>query len=276
MAKPNKNILSFFYDTVIGRIILKPLITKPVSNFMGFILNLPVSKFLIKGFIKKNNIDMNDYVKKDYRSFNDFFIRDIKKDKRPFDMDKTHLVSPCDGKVSAYKIDEKTRFNIKNSYYNISELLNNKELGDKYTGGDILILRLEATDYHHYCYFDDGEQRENVYIKGQFHTVQPIAVEKIPVFKRNSRCYCVLETKNFGTCIQIEVGALFVGKITNFHSNNTFLRGEEKGRFEFGGSTIILLFEKDKISLDKKIIENSQNNIETVVKMGQKIGEKII
>lgn len=275
MSKSQNKALSFLYETYIGRIILKPLITRPVSDFVGKLLNLHISKILIKGFVKKNNINMDDYVKKEYTSFNDFFIRDIKDGKRPFDMENNHLASPCDAKVLAYKIDENKQFYIKNSWYTIGQLLENEKLAEKYVGGDCLIFRLEATDYHHYCYFDNGKQGDNIFIKGKFHTVQPIAMETVPVFKHNSRCYCVLETENFGTAIQIEVGALFVGKITNFHSNNTFVRGSEKGRFEFGGSTIILLFENNRINLDNSIIQNSQNDIETIVKMGEKIGAKI-
>ncbi|MEG1993653.1 MAG: phosphatidylserine decarboxylase, partial [Oscillospiraceae bacterium] len=201
MSNNQNKVLRFLYGTYCGRIILKPLITKPVSQFVGKILSLPVSKIMIKRFIIKNNIDMNDYIVKEYSSFNDFFTRDIKQDKRPFDINPNHLASLCDAKVLSYKINKNNRFAIKNSQYTIGELLENDVLAEKYNDGCCLIFRLEATDYHHYCYFDGGKQDENVYIKGQFHTVQPIAIDTMPIFKRNSRCYCTLETENFGDVV---------------------------------------------------------------------------
>jgi len=75
----------------------------------------------------------------------------------------------------------------------------------------------------------------------------------------------------------MEVGAMLVGKISNNHvSNHTFKRGEEKGKFEFGGSTIILLFKENTIDIDDTFIKNTDKNIETHVKMGEKIGKKHI
>lgn len=43
----------------------------------------------------------------------------------------------------------------------------------------------------------------------------------------------------------MEVGAMMVGRITNHEAVPGYVtRGEEKGYFEFGGSTIILLTQK--------------------------------
>ena len=77
-----------------------------------------------------------------------------------------------------------------------------------------------------------------------------------------------------GLVTYVEVGALLVGKIKNIITTGKIKKGEEKGYFEYGGSTIVLLFEKDKITLDEEIINNSLNGFETYVKYGEKIGEK--
>jgi len=127
-------------------------------------------------------------------------------------------------------------------------------------------------DYHRYCYFDNGTKGENVFIKGVLHTVHPIVVGEYNIYKRNCREYTVMETENFGRVIQVEVGAMMVGRIKNLHGAHSFSRGEEKGMFEFGGSTIVMLFKKDTIALDDDIIRNSANNVETIVKYGEKIG----
>ena len=67
-----------------------------------------------------------------------------------------------------------------------------------------------------------------------------------------------------------------VGRIKNNHEEYEYKKGEEKGYFEFGGSTIVLLFKKGIITLDKDIIENSKENIETIVKYGEKIGKNTL
>ena len=93
-------------------------------------------------------------------------------------------------------------------------------------------------------------------------------------FKRNSRVYTTLHTENFGDVIHVEVGATLVGRIRNRVATE-FNRGDEKGYFEFGGSTIVLLIKKGVVELDEDIVRNSQNGNETQVKIGSKIGKKI-
>jgi len=65
-----------------------------------------------------------------------------------------------------------------------------------------------------------------------------------------------------------------IGRIKNHHEKYRFTKGEEKGMFLFGGSTIVLLVEKDKVVIDKDIIKNTVSGYETIVKIGQKIGRK--
>lgn len=262
----------FLYNTFLGRCLIK-LISMPfVSKIVGSFLNTTLSKFKIKSFVSKNKIDLNLYEDKDYSSFNDFFTRKIKK--LDIDMNDKSFISPCDSKLSVYKINEDSVFDIKGSYYKVSDLLNNDKIYKKFIDGYALIFRLEATDYHRYIYIDDCNHDGSVYIKGELNTVRPIALEHYNIYKRNAREYTLLHTKNFGDVMQVEVGALLVGKINNFHESGGYKRGEEKGMFEFGGSTIVLLLEKDKVIIDKDILDNTLNNIETVVKCGEKIGKK--
>ena len=107
------------------------------------------------------------------------------------------------------------------------------------------------------------------------HTVNPIALERYNIYKQNSREFTVLHTENFGDVVQVEIGAMMVGRICNHQETGSFRRGQEKGMFEFGGSTVVLLFEKDKICLNDDILRNSASGIETVVKFGSSIGYKI-
>ena len=119
----DRKSLIFLYKTIPGRIILK-LITKPIfSKPMEKLTNTKLSKIYIKKFIKNNNINTNDYEKKDYKSFNDFFTRKVNKSKRNQNSTKNQLISPCDSKITIYKIDEKLTINVKNSKYSIKNLI---------------------------------------------------------------------------------------------------------------------------------------------------------
>ena len=260
----NTNIgLNLLYNSLIGRILLKFLTTKIVSNIYAKYNTSKLSKIKIKKFIKKNKIEMTEYIEKDYSSFNDFFIRNIKKDKRPI---SDGIIAVCDSKLSAYKLDNDSSFKIKNSIYTVEELI-----GEKKEYKYALIFRLCVDDYHHYTFPDDGKIISKKRIEGKLHTVQPIAFKRYKVFHENTREITYLNCKNLGEVCYIEVGAMMVGKIVN-EQKKEFVKGEEKGHFEFGGSTVILLINKD-IKLDKKILENTSQEIETVVKLGNNIGE---
>jgi phosphatidylserine decarboxylase len=126
--------------------------------------------------------------------------------------------------------------------------------------------------YHRYCYIDDGKKGENVFIPGKLHTVRPIALRSVPVFTENCREYTLMDTENFGTVAQIEVGAMLVGKIANLHGSGHMTRGEEKGRFLYGGSTIVVLLQKDAVKLRDDLWEMTAKEEEVPVKMGECIG----
>ena len=255
--------LNFLYNHIIGRIILKIATTHIIANIYAKYMNSKLSKHKIKKFIKKNNINMSEYEDKDYLSFNDFFMRNIKSGKRTIN---DGLISVCDSKLSVYKINENSSFKIKNSIYTVEELIKEKNTNYKYA----CIFRLCVDDYHHYVYPDDGKIIKTKYLKGCLHTVQPIALKKYKVFSENSRCVTLLDCKNLGKICYIEVGAMIIGKIVN-EEKKYFKKGEEKGHFEFGGSTVILLFEKE-IDINKIILDNTNKDIETIVKLGDNIG----
>ena len=110
-------------------------------------------------------------------------------------------------------------------------------------------------------------------IPGILHTVNPVANDVYPIYKENSREYSLLKTENFRTVLMMEVGALLVGRIENRPGKAFVKRGDEKGNFAFGGSTIVLITEKNAVKPDEDILNNSREGIETRVFMGEKIGE---
>ena len=268
-------VLGFLYKTVPGRVVLKVLTRPVISKAVGIYMNSFLSTGLINRFVRNHNINLKEYEKCRYRSYNEFFTRKIKKDRRPINRDPNVFISPCDSKLSVYEINDKSVFYIKGSAYTLEDLLDGDEIYKEFKGGYCMIFRLTVDDYHRYCYIDDGKKGDNYFIAGELHTVNPIALEHCNIYKRNCREYTVLNTENFGKVIQVEVGAMMIGRIKNHHRKHTFKRGEEKGMFEFGGSTTVLLVKENQIKVDEDLLENSKENIETVVKLGERIGYKI-
>lgn len=272
--KEKSGVLKFLYNTVIGRLILKFITSPTISKIGGAYMDSGLSKIHIKGFIKNNGIDMSQYEAAEFKCFNDFFTRKILKDKRPVSMKEQNFISPCDGRLSAYRISENSDFYIKKSYYTVSDLIQDSEKSPDYNGGICLVFRLCVDDYHRYGHVDNGIILENRYIKGRLHTVRPIALNRYSVFVQNSREYTIIETENFGTIAQIEVGALMIGKIQNRQKSGRVVKGSEKGMFLYGGSTIVVLLEKDKVEIPQQLFEDTDNDIETKVKYGSVIGTK--
>ena len=262
--------LRFLFNTAFGRFLLRPLISRTVSKIAGAYLSSRLSKGLIKKFVKNNNIDLNEFYSDDFHCFNDCFCRKIKEGKRPLE---EGLIAPCDGLLSVYPIEDGLVLPIKQSQYSIAELLDDDVLAKEFDGGTVLVFRLCVNHYHRYSYFDDGVKGDNKFIKGRLHTVRPIALGQYPVFAQNCREMTVMDTVHFGKAVQVEVGAMLVGKIANLHGSGPIKRGEEKGMFLYGGSTVVLLHQKDAATLPDELYENTRLGLETPVRMGQQIGK---
>ena len=265
-------LLSFLYTNIFGRMLLKPLIQPQVSKLAGRYLSSAHSKWLISKFIERNEINMDIYEECDYSSFNDFFTRKIKPDCRPVPEDLDVLISPCDCLATVYPIQENTTFSIKNTEYTLRSLLRSPRLAKRFRGGYAYILRLTVEDYHRYLYSVSGKQSKNYHIDGTFHTVNPIANDYLPIYKENTREYTVIHSKEFGDVLQMEVGALLVGKISNHKQSTVVTRGEEKGFFEYGGSTIVVLTQKGRVTPRSDLLTNSKNGYETKVLQAHPLG----
>ena len=267
-------LLRHLYNDRGGRLCLRVLVSPWISKMAGRLLNTGFSARFVGDFVEKNRIDLSICEKQKFSSWNDFFTRRLRQGERSVDEREKVLVSPCDGKLSVYRIDKNSRFWIKDTEYTVEQLLRNKSLAERYLGGYALVFRLTVDDYHHFCYPADGKKSDNVVVPGIFHTVNPVANEVYPIYRENAREYTLLKTEKFGTVLMMEVGAMMVGKITNVEKKSVSVKkGQEKGWFEFGGSTIILLLQHGKVRLVYDLIENTENGYETVVRMGERIGE---
>lgn len=277
----NSNFKEKTYGTVLGRIAVKTVFSRKwFSSLYGLAQRSKHSRKKIYSMIEKYNINTDEveFPVSSYRSLNDFFTRKLKPEARPICKEPEILISPCDSRLKVIKIDSEDQLTVKGKRYYYYELVNDKELISKYLGGICLIFRLVPADYHRFCYVDDGEHATVVPIKGCYHASAPESLisRYFPPHHKNYREYCILRTKDFGEIIQIEVGAMTVGTIKqNYPKGGTFKKGEEKGYFEYGGSTIILLFKPDTVKIDDDIQYYSGQGIETLVRYGSPIGAKL-
>lgn len=276
-----ENYLNWTYSSPLGMKFLELFIKKKIfSKIYGYTCSRAGSVKKIHSFIKELNINMNESMEPEssFNNFNEFFTRRLKHEARPIDMSTNSLISLGDGRLSAYEnIDLENIVQVKGFSYSLKELLGKTELSYKYKQGTCLILRLCPTDYHRFHFVDYGVCEKTITINGDYYSVNPIALKKIPeLFCRNKREWSVFHSENLGDILYVEVGATCVGTIVQTYSPMGYVqKGTEKGYFKFGGSTVIMFLEKDKVKIDEDIITQTNIGFETKVKMGEKIGTKL-
>jgi len=248
-----KSAIEFLYsNNIFSKFFLNLLSKSPIFSKIYYFLNkLKISKYKIPSFIKHFHINKDEFYKpiSEFRSFNDFFIRKLKDEARKIDYAEDALIFPCDGRFLVYpNIFDIEQLSVKNQKFNLNELLGNEALAEKYKNGSMLLARLAPQDYHRFHFPCDCIPRQATLINGFLYSVNPIAIKQnLKIFSENKRMITILDTKKFSEILYIEIGATNVGSINqSFFPNSEYQKGEEKGYFSLGGSSIFLLFEKDK------------------------------
>ncbi len=274
-AVPAGKTMRFIYGSVLGKLSLWLFFKRKfVSAIGGWYMNSATSKKKIAPFIEEYNMDMTQFIepKNGFKHFNDFFYRKIKPEKRPIG---NGIVSPADGRVLAFNTIHDTQdFFIKGTAFNLSSFLNDETLAAKYNNGSMFIVRLAPVDYHRYHFPITGIVSKNHKINGAYYSVSPIALNKsLKIFCENKREFSIITNEQFGNVLFMDVGATMTGSIIQTHEENSLVyKGNEKGYFAFGGSTIVLLFEQNTIKFSQDIVTNTKNGFETLLKMGETIG----
>lgn len=269
--------MNFAYRTKFGRglssFILK---RKLVSRIGAFYYKSSFSRRDILPFIKKYQIDTDEFQvpAEDFRDFNSFFTRQLRQEARPINRDQSTLIAPCDSRLQVHRITADTVISAKGQLYTLPQLLCDREQAATYTGGLCLVFRLCPADYHRFAFVDDGSWETVVEIKGNYDSVNTFFVPG-KVHATNYREKTVLHTRNFGDVLHMEVGAMMIGKIVQTaECPGSFIKGQEKGFFEYGASTVILLIKKDTVEIDEDIIRQSADGVECLVRLGEKIGRR--
>jgi len=158
-------------------------------------------------------------------------------------------------------------------------------VGQSLEGGSFVIARLAPQDYHRFHWPVSGKIKKFTPIQGALYTVNPIAINQpINVYTENKRCVIEIDTgeDRFGTVVMVPVGATMVGSYRLFEKDGVELkegaeveRGQVGGEFRFGGSTVLLLFAKGKVKFDDDLVRHSQEQLETLMQVGDRIGKKV-
>lgn len=183
--------LHMMYSHAAGRAAMQPLVQSFVSRAAGCFLDSRLSVPLVAPFVKKNHISLKECTAKQFISFNDFFVRKLKMDARPFSNAPQDFISPCDARLTVYPIHENGKFEIKNTEYTLEQLLRDRKLAKRYEGGTLFLFRLSVDDYHRYLFVDDGVCSTERRIEGVLHTVNPAAndfARSIKKIREPTRC----------------------------------------------------------------------------------------
>lgn len=274
-----KKYLQWLYYKTSGNFFLEKIIKRKLaSKFFGVLKNRRGSKKKISDFIKENKIAEEEFLHKvsEYKNFNEFFYRKLKPEARPVEMSQNVLPSPADGRVFIHEnIKTDKIVEVKGMAFNLAQLAGSEELISEYNGGTMIIVRLNPTDYHRFHFPDSGVPEKTKEIKGSYYSVNTGVLDRIDnIYLKNKRTVTEFKSDNFDKILYMEVGATFVGTIVQtFHPGNRVEKGQEKGYFKFGGSTVILFLKKDVFIPDSDILEYTNKKTETLVKMGESLGK---
>jgi phosphatidylserine decarboxylase len=272
------NALTLLYGGRFGRLVSGTILCRRFPNSLyGWLQRRPASGKKIPAFVQSLGIDPSEaeLPLEQYESLDDFFTRRLKPQSRPVDPDPARLVSPADGRALVYpRLDEK-KLNVKTSPVSLAELLGDNELAGGYSGGAAIVIRLAPADYHRFHFPDCGVASVCRRIEGRLHSVHPIALAAGAPSFRNKREVTMLESRGFGTLALLEIGALCVGTIVQTYRPGPVSRGEEKGLFRFGGSTVVVLATEGQLQIDEDLVAASAEGMETRVKMGTGLARRI-
>ena len=275
--------IRWLYGTRLGRLISALVALPPFSRVYGWFQDRPGSRRKIQPFIEQFQIQMEDFLPEEgasaevpYSSFNAFFTRRVADGARPF-AEGGLFPAPCDARYFAYdELNDSVQVPVKGSQFQASALIGDNEWTACFRDGPGFIARLCPVDYHRFHYPDDGEVLATWRIPGALHSVNPWALaEREDIFMINERQVSILETARFGRLAYVEVGATCVGRIVQTHFGKTFSRGEEKGMFLFGGSTVIVIGEPGRWQVADEIVQRTRAGIETYLKLGAELGKAL-
>lgn len=254
---------------------------KSLSIKQGAKYDSPESARHIPNFIEFHELKVDEILEpiSSFKTFNDFFYRKLKPSARPIESpdDPRRLVSAADCRLMVFEtVSEATKLWIKGREFSVARLLGDvyRDEAERYVGGALAIFRLAPQDYHRFHVPVDGRIGEMRDVKGEYYTVNPQAIRSaLDVYGENVRKIVPIDSPQFGRVMVVCVGAMMVGSIKmTVEEGQDVKRGQELGYFAFGGSTIVVLFERGAVGWDEDLLINGRACLETLVRVGMGIG----
>jgi phosphatidylserine decarboxylase len=275
-----RDFLRWAYNSRLGSLAEKVIFSRRwFSVFYGRLQARRWGPRRMQAFVRAAGVDPEDLIRPvdSYSSLSEFFTRSIDLARRPLDPDPDVCVAPCDGKVLVYpRVGPEATFFVKRNLFNLRRFLGDGALADRFAGGAMVVSRLAMSDYHHFHFPDSGIPARSVAVAGRYHAGGSYALSgAVPYYAENFRMITPFRSDHFGPMIIAEVGAMTVGSIKQeFQPGTPQKKGGHKGFFELGGSTVVLLFEADRIEFDDDLYRNSLAGLETYVRFGQSLGRR--
>lgn len=278
-------LIKWAYSTSVGKSILSVLTKSFVSKLYGSVQSLSISRNKIPDFIHNFDINMNEFIPEEniddkigYSNFNNFFIRRFKSGLRSFGCSSDLMGAFAEARYYGYeKVLDDEAIPVKGKFLTPRAIISNDIWNDVFSDGSLLLARLCPVDYHRFHFPVDGEVIDSYRVKGRLHSVNPVALKEMgDILSTNERHVTIINSKEFGKIAYVEVGALAVGKIVQSYKGTSFEKGQEKGYFLFGGSTVIVIGEKGKWLPSRDIIENTKKGIETYIQLGDEVAKASI
>jgi phosphatidylserine decarboxylase len=274
-----EDTLRWLYEAPLGRLTFRWLLNnKLFCTLYGLRMDAPPSRRLIAPFITRFGVDMAEAERpaEAYRHFNDFFTRRLKPGARTWPTDPTLFGAPGDGKLLVYPtLERDTRLPIKGTACSPAALLASASEAEAFAGGAALVLRLAPPDYHRFHLPDGGTLGPTREVPGGYDSVNPIALAHVPdLFCRNKRAVTYIDSDQFGRLAFVEVGAITIGTIVQTARPGRVERGDEKGLFRYGGSTVVMLFEPGRLAFDADLVTDSAQGLEVKIRAGESIARR--
>ena len=269
-AVMGEGAIRWAYQTMSGKILSKCIFGNSLlSRLLGLYFDSSFSRRQIKKTITDLNINSDEFLLpvNKFKSFNDFFTRQLKPKARPFDNSNELIVSPADGRVLVYpNASSDSIISIKGMQDSVSNFLGHEN--SNFKDCSVAVIRLCPSDYHRYHFPCTGTVIKSGKISGLYHSVNPVALDSEPnIFCRNKREYTLCNTEQ-GKFIISEVGAFGVAGIIQTYKGENFKKMDEKGYFKFGGSTVVLIFPNNKVTFNEDLIKYSADGTETLIHVG--------
>lgn len=275
--------VKWLYQSQSGKLLSRFIASPLVSTVYGMLQDSSQSRRKIPKFVETYGIEMNDFLPQagrpahdPYESFNQFFIRALKPGAREFVSDSTIMPAFCEARYYGHERvdDDDTKIPVKGAFLRSKDLVVKNKWAGEFQNGPFLVARLCPVDYHRFHFPDKAKVLDSYPLHGALHSVNPIALKERPnIFITNKREVSILETQNFGLLAYIEVGATCVGKIVNTYTGADVERGQEKGYFLFGGSTVVVLGQPGKWRPCDEILKYTEKGMEVYSRLGHEIAK---